>query len=240
MDGFSYSDIFATKGIEYLIIITFLALLIPFWLILNKQKQISSTIQKALGFLSASILKIPQGLFYSRNHTWMHMEKSGTAKVGLDDLLLHITGEVKFKIHKNPGDEIIKGDLLTEIDQNGKLLRILSPISGKITNINSTINENHGMLNEDPYGKGWIYKIKPSNWIAETKTCYFAEEATNWSAAELERFKDFLAVSMKNYAPEPSMVILQDGGELCDHSLSVFPNEIWRDFEDEFLNLNRL
>jgi len=240
MDGFSYSDIFATKGIEYLIIITFLVLLIPFWLVLNKQKQISSTIQKALGFLSASILKIPQGLFYSRNHTWMHMEKSGTAKIGLDDLLLHITGEVKFKIHKKQGDEIIKGDQLTEIDQNGKLLRILSPVSGKITNINSTINENHGMLNEDPYGKGWIYKIKPSNWVAETKSCYFAEEATNWSAKELERFKDFLAVSMKNYAPEPSMVILQDGGELCDHSLSALPNEIWRDFEDEFLNLNRL
>src|SRR5665647_43091 len=238
MDGFSYSDIFATKGIEYLIIITFLVLLVPFWLVLNKQKQISSTIQKALGFLSAGILRIPQGLFYAKNHTWMYMERSGTAKVGLDDLLLHITGEVKFKIHKNPGDTIIKGDLLTEIDQNGKLLRILSPVSGKITNINSTINENPGMLNEDPYGKGWIYKIKPSNWIRETKACYFAEEATNWSANELERFKDFLAVSMKNYAPEPSMVILQDGGELCDHSLSAFSDEIWKDFEKEFLNLD--
>jgi len=168
------------------------------------------------------------------------MEKSGTAKVGLDDLLLHITGEVKFKIHKNPGDEIMKGDLLTEIDQNGKLLRILSPVSGKIININAAINENPGKLNEDPYGKGWICKIKPSNWIADTKTCYFAEEATNWSANELERFKDFLAVSMKNYAPEPSMVILQDGGEICDHSLSALPNEIWRDFEGEFLNLNQL
>jgi len=238
MDGFSYSDIFATKGIEYLIIITFLVLLVPFWLVLNKQKQISSSIQKALGFLSASILRIPQGLFYAKNHTWMYMEKSGTAKVGLDDLLLHITGEVKFKIHKNPGDTIIKGDLLTEIDQNGKLLRILSPVSGKITNINSTINENPGMLNEDPYGKGWIYKIKPSNWVRETKACYFAEEATNWSTNELERFKDFLAVSMRNYAPEPSMVILQDGGELCDHSLSAFSDEIWKDFEKEFLYLD--
>lgn len=237
MDGFSYHDIFATKGIEYLIIITFLVLLIPFWIVLNKQNEIGRKIQKALGFLSAGILRIPQGLFFSKNHTWMHMEKSGSAMVGLDDLLLHITGEVKFSNHKNPGDMIRKGELLTEIDQNGKLLRILSPVSGKIMNLNSTINENPGILNEDPYGKGWIFKIKPSNWITETKACYFAEEATTWSATELERFKDFLAVSMKNYSPEPSMVILQDGGELTDHSLSAFSGEIWKDFEKEFLVL---
>ena len=127
--------------------------------------------------------------------------------------------------------------MLTEIDQNGNLLRIFSPVSGKITAINPTINENPGMLNEDPYGEGWICKIKPSNWIAEAKSCYFAEEATNWSAKELERFKDFLAISMRNYSPEPSMVILQDGGELCDHTLSAFSGEIWKDFEIEFLTL---
>ena len=42
---------------------------------------------------------------------------------------------------------------------------------------------------------------------------------------------------MKNYSPEPSMVILQDGGELCDHTLSAFSEEIWKDFETEFLTL---
>jgi hypothetical protein len=42
---------------------------------------------------------------------------------------------------------------------------------------------------------------------------------------------------MRNYSTEPSMVILQDGGELCDHSLSAVPGEIWKDFEKEFFNL---
>jgi len=239
MDGFRYTDIFATKGIEYLIIITFLALLIPFWLILNKRVVIGRKIKKTLGSLSSGILRIPQGLFYAKNHTWMHLEKSGSAKVGLDDLLLHLTGEVKFIYHKNPGEMIHKGELLTEIEQNGKLLRILSPVSGIITNINSLIHENPGMLNEDPYDKGWICKIKPSKWIVEADACYFAEAATHWYAIELERFKDFLAMSMRNYAPDPSLVILQDGGELCDHTLSELPGEIWGDFEKEFLNLNR-
>jgi glycine cleavage system H protein len=238
MDGFSYSDIFATKGVEYLVIITFLGLLIPFWFALNKQERITVKVQKALSNLSAGILRIPHGLFYGQNHTWMYMEKSGTAKIGLDDLLLHITGEVEIRNVKHTGDIISKGDLLTEIDQNGKLLRIVSPVSGKITDINSTLNQSSAIRNEDPYGKGWIYKIKPSDWIGETTKCHFAEEATAWSAKELERFKDFLAVSMKNYSPETSMIILQDGGELRDHSLSELPVEIWKDFEKEFLNLN--
>ncbi len=240
MDGFSYSDIFATKGVEYLIIIAFLAMLIPFSIILNKQLKMTTQIRQVLGNLSAGILKIPQGLFYSKNHTWMFMEKSGAAKVGLDDLLLHVTGEVKIGKLKNPGEMINKGDLLTEIDQNGKQLRIFSPVSGKITETNALLSESPGMMNEDPYGKGWIYKIKPSDWISEAKSCYFAEEATIWSAKELDRFRDFLAVTMKNHSPETSMVILQDGGELCDHTLAALPDEIWKDFQKEFLNLYRI
>lgn len=240
MDGFSYSNIFETKGVEYLIIIAFLVLLIPFWIVLNKQARITKQIQAAIGVLSASILRIPQGLFYFRNHTWMYMEKSGAAKVGLDDLLLHITGQVKFGTLKSPGEKISKGDLLTEIDQNGKLLRIFSPVSGIITDTNSWLNESNGELNEDPYGKGWIYKIKPSNWISETKSCYFAEEATDWSAKELDRFKDFLARTMRNYTLETAMIIMQDGGEIYDHSLSALPDEIWKDFQKEFLNPDRL
>jgi glycine cleavage system H protein len=240
MEGFSYHDIFATKGLEYLIIIAFLALLIPFWIVLNKQVKVTRQIQKTLGILSASILRIPQGLFFSRNHTWMYMEKSGAAAVGLDDLLLHITGEVKFSNLKNPGEMISKGDLLTEIDHDGKQLQVLSPVTGKILDTNFMLAERPGLMNEDPYGKGWIYKVKPTNWIAEAKSCYFAEEATNWSEKELVRFKDFLAATMKNYSPDASMVILQDGGELCDHSLSALPNEIWKDFQKEFLNLYRL
>jgi glycine cleavage system H protein len=240
MDGFSYSDIFATKGMEYLVIIAFLAMLIPFSLILNKQIKRTREIQKALGALTANILRIPQGLFYSRNHAWMFMEKSGVAKVGLDDLLQHITGEVKVHQLKNPGEMISKGDLLVELDQDGKLLQVFSPVSGQIVDTNSKLKEDPLLLNEEPYGKGWIYQIRPTNWIAEVKSCYFAEEASNWSAKELLRFKDFLAVTMRHNSPEASMVILQDGGELTDHSLSAFSEETWKDFQKEFLNLYKL
>jgi len=237
MDGFSYYNIFDTKGIEYLVIIAFLLLLIPFWLALNKQVKIKEQIRDAVGVLSTSILKIPQGIYYSKNHTWTFLEKSGIARVGLDDLLLHITGEVKINRLINPGDNIIKGDLLTVIDQNGKTLKIYSPISGTIINSNPLLKENHELLNQDPYGKGWMYTMKPSDWKAEITSCYLAGDATNWFKNELGRYKDFLAIKMRKYSPEPAMVILQDGGELSENSLSGLSVEFWKDFQEEFMNL---
>ena len=240
MDGFSYTDIFATKGMEYLVIIAFLAMLIPFSIILNRQIKMTRDLKKSIGILTANVLRFPQGLFYGRNHTWLFMEKSGTAKVGLDDLLLHITGHVKFSKLKNPGDIINKGEVMTELEQEGKLLQIFSPVSGTIVASNPQLMNDPDMLHTDPYGKGWLYRIKPANWITDVKSCYFADEATTWSENELVRFKDFLAVTMKNHTPNPSMVILQDGGELSDHTLASLSEPVWGDFQKEFLNLYKV
>lgn len=236
MDGFTYHDIFQTKGIEYIIIIAFLLLLVPFWIIINKRAVIVQNIRKALGILTMEVLKIPKGLFYTRNHTWTYLERSGTAKVGLDDLLMHITGEVKLNYKKNPDEMVKKGDIIAEIDQDGKLLRIHSPISGKIMRKNPVLNDNAGVLNLDPYIKGWIYDIQPDKWMEETQSYYFSEEAIQWSKRELERFKDFMTVSLGKNSAEPSMVILQEGGELSDNALSEMPEEIWQEFQHEFLD----
>jgi|WetSurMetagenome_2_1015567.scaffolds.fasta_scaffold76212_2 glycine cleavage system H protein len=238
MDGFSYHNIFETKGIEYLAIIAFFLMLIPFWIILNRQV-VSRKIKQIIGVLTANVLKIPQGVFFNKNHTWTHLERSGSARVGLDDLLFHITGTVNFNQLKNPGDVIRKGDLLTEVDQDGKILRIFSPISGKILASNVLLKDNPELSSEDPYGKGWIYKIKPSDWIAETSSYYLAEEATQWSRTELDRFKDFMANSAVKYGSDPSFTVMQDGGELCDNVLSELPNEVWQDFQKEFLDSPR-
>jgi len=236
MDGFSYYNIFETKGFEYLLIITFLALLIPFSFFLNRKVKIKHHIQKALGILTSNILKIPQGVLYSHSHTWAHLAKSGVADVGLDDLLLHITGEVRLKYLKNAGEPIAKGELMTEIEHQGKLLKIFSPISGQVIGTNPVLIESPGTLNEDPYDKGWIYKIRPTNWKADTNSYYLADAATDWSKREVERFKDFLAASMPKYIPDASAFALQDGGELRDQLLAELPGGVWNDFQKEFLN----
>ena len=236
MEGFTYHNIFETKGFEYLAIAIFFLILIPFWILLNRKVTVAKQVKKSLGALTAHSLRVPKGLFYSRMHTWAHLERSGIAKVGLDDLLMHLTGEVKVNRLKASGDILRKGDLLAEIEHKGNLLKIFSPISGEIVGANSMLLDIPGLLNEDPYVKGWMYIIKPVSWVADTHTYFMAEDATQWAMQELERFKDFLSVSLGKYSPQPSNLIMQDGGELRDQPLSDLPAEVWQKFQQDFLD----
>jgi glycine cleavage system H protein len=81
-----------------------------------------------------------------------------------------------------------------------------------------------------------MYKIKPTSWVADTQSYFLAEDASLWARQELERFKDFLAESIVKYSPDPSSLVLQDGGELRDQPLSELPNEVWQDFQQEFMS----
>ncbi|MGQ7868116.1 glycine cleavage system protein H [Sunxiuqinia sp. sy24] len=236
MDGFSYTNIFATKGIEYLAIIGFFLLMIPFWMLLTRKSKSASQMQLAGRLITAATLRIPHGIFFSKFHSWAYLEKSGVARVGLDDLLLHLTGEVNITHLKEPGDRIHKGELLTQINQDGKSLRIFSPISGEIQQTNEMLADEPGLMKEDPYRQGWMYAIKPSNWKADTNTHFLAEDASNWAAQELNRFKDFLSVSVTKHLADPTQVVLQDGGELVDQPLAELPPEVWQDFQETFLS----
>jgi glycine cleavage system H protein len=237
MENFTRVDIFDTKGTEYLFVIGYLIILIVFWNIIKNPRAAIEKIKHVVSTISAGILRIPQGLFFSKYHTWTHLEKSGDAKVGVDDFLQHVTGKVNFESLKEPGEIISKGDLMAEMVRNNKQLKVYSPISGEITDTNRDIAESPDIVNSDPYEDGWIYRIKPTGWIKETNSYFLGQEAIEWSASELDRFKQFLTKGpMKDFSEDPSMIILQDGGEIRENVLSDLPDEVWNDFQNEFLN----
>ena len=239
MEGFTYNNIFETKGIEYIIVLLFFAFLIPFWILLNRQTKLKKQINDFMNILTIGALKIPQGIYFSHFHTWTFLETTGTAKIGIDDLLLHITGKVHLVPFRKPGEKIKKGDLMAEIEHSGKKLSLLSPVTGEIVEINTQVIENPELMSEDPYTKGWIYKLKPKNWSADTRSHYLAEEATQWNEAELRRCKNFIAGSVTKAAFVNANPILQDGGEMLDHPLSDLPEEVWIEFQNSFLDKNR-
>lgn len=237
MEGFSIVDIYETKGAEYLFVIGYLLILIIFWRLMRNPGKMLRQIKEAVTTLSAKILKIPQGIYFSKNHTWAHLGESGAARVGVDDFLQHVIGDLELSELKDPGESIKKGELLAEIKQGGKHLKVYSPVSGTILETNEMLTEDPGLINADPYESGWLYQVKPTNWIKETSSCLLAEKASDWADQELIRFKDFLSLgAMRKFSSEPSMIMLQDGGEIRDHVLSELPEEVWEDFQKTFLD----
>lgn len=94
MDGFHYYNLFETKGMEYLLTIVFFLTLVPFWLLLNRKVKSTKWSSDANGTITASEIKVPRGVYHSPNHSWMYLQKSGKARIGLSDLLLKMTGKI--------------------------------------------------------------------------------------------------------------------------------------------------
>lgn len=234
MEQFTYSNIFDTKGIEYIVVIFFLLLIIPIWRLLSRPVKQVSTANEEVQALTLKALKIPQGLLFNRNHTWSFLEKSGVASVGMDDLLLHLTGGVELKYLKQQEERVKRGDPIAKIIQEGKELVITSPISGSIDRVHSALEQDSDTLSSDPYSS-WLYRIRPDHWREETKTAMMAEKASDWVEKELGRVRDYMAENLRE-TPEDA-VILQAGGELMAYPLRNMDQEVWKGFQEKFLNI---
>lgn len=236
MNEFTYHNLFETKGIEYLITILFFALLVPFWILLSrkvagKEKVKSQSIKK---IVTNALMDVPGGVFLNKSHTWVFLERSGMAKIGLDNLLVHLTRDVNVKYLKQKGETIKKGEVLLSLVQDNKQLNVRSPLTGTITGFNETIQTESGHIMEDPYQKGWIMEIEPTDWITETRSLFPGNKASDWLETEMDHIKSFLA---KAGTQEPQhALIMQDGGELKNNVLSDLPEETWHEFQNKFLN----
>lgn len=234
MNQFVYSDIFDTKGIEYIVVISFLLLIIPVWRMLNKPVKDSARVGEALQALTMKGLRIPQGLLFNKNHTWSHLEKSGVASVGMDDLLLHLTGGVELKYLKEQQEKVRRGEPIARIIQEGKELVITSPLSGEIERVHASLEEDSGALSEDPYSS-WLYRIRPEKWKEETNNAMMAGSASDWVEKELNRIKDYMVEAVSESTGGERA--LQAGGELMAYPLKYMDREVWNGFQEKFLNI---
>jgi glycine cleavage system H lipoate-binding protein len=190
----------------------------------------------APGQLNPESIGIPQGLLFSKSHTWSFMDRDGKVKIGIDDFMQHIVGPVTRIEMKKAGEKIRKGDILVTLVQNGKQLHLYSPVSGTIAEFNPLLKSDPSQLNASPYSSGWIYRVEPANWMKELQFMEMADSYRKWIADEFSRLRDFLATSIKVSRPELQYVVLQDGGHLKDHVLADFGPEVWEDFQTSFLD----
>ena len=107
-------------------------------------------------------MEAPPGLKYSKEHEWVSTEDE-VATVGITDHAQEQLGEIVFIELPAVGDKVSKDDPFGVIESVKTVSDIYAPVSGTVVAINEDLPESPEMVNEDPYGDGWLIKIKVSD-----------------------------------------------------------------------------
>lgn len=107
-------------------------------------------------------MDIPKDLKYTKEHEWAK-EEGDTALLGITDFAQHSLGDVVFVELPEVGTQLKKGEAFGSVESVKAASDIYSPLSGEVVEINSELEDHPELLNESPYEKGWIIKIRVSD-----------------------------------------------------------------------------
>lgn len=109
-------------------------------------------------------MKIPDDLRYSTDHEWIRADgDSTTVTIGITDYAQDALGDVVFVEELEVGTEVSAADTFTEVESTKSVSDIYAPVSGTISEANPALDDRPELLNDDPYGDGWIAKIEMSD-----------------------------------------------------------------------------
>lgn len=147
---------------------------------------------------------VPAGIFISQNHTWVNVEMNGTARVGIDDFARKIIGKIdKIELPKLNVD-IRKGDLLLSIKHGSQTVDLSSPISGRVTLLNTEHIEHPDWIASKPFELSWMCCIEPSNLSEELRSLKIGVDSINWYKAEIDKYNEIVKGVEKDRAPTDS------------------------------------
>src|SRR5688572_19953707 len=105
---------------------------------------------------------VPNDLKFAKSHEWVRVE-GDVATVGITDHAQHELTDVVFVETPASGKQVKAGEACAVVESVKTASDVYSPVSGTVQAVNSALSDNPALVNTDPYGAGWFYKIKLSN-----------------------------------------------------------------------------
>ena len=123
--------------------------------------------------------EVPEGLYYSDEWMWVRVE-NGKARIGITDYAQKQLREIVFVELPSAGDALTKAEPFGTVESVKAVSDLVAPVSGTIEQINEEVSDKPELLNEDPYNKGWLIVISPTNLDAELKQLMDFNKAVEW------------------------------------------------------------
>lgn len=107
--------------------------------------------------------KTPANLKYTKSHEWVRRESDGTFTIGITDHAQDLMGDLVYVELPEQGRKVAAGKECAVVESVKAASDVYAPISGEITIANKSLADSPEIVNKDPYGEGWMFKIRPAN-----------------------------------------------------------------------------
>ncbi|RLI09402.1 glycine cleavage system protein GcvH [Candidatus Bathyarchaeota archaeon] len=123
--------------------------------------------------------EVKEGLYYSKDYLWVEVE-DGKAKIGLTDYAQKQLRDILVVDLPEAGTEVEKGEPFGTVESAKTVSDLIAPLTGVVEEVNSAVIDNPALINEDPYGEGWVIVITPTKLEEELKELMDFEAAVKW------------------------------------------------------------
>lgn len=113
--------------------------------------------------MKVNMYDIPESYYYTKEHEWILIENSKNAIIGITDYAQKMLREITYFYSGKEGTKVKRMGTACRIESVKCVCEILSPLSGVVLKFNSTHFDDPGIINRDPYGRGWITIVRPVN-----------------------------------------------------------------------------
>ncbi|MCW4034905.1 MAG: glycine cleavage system protein GcvH [Candidatus Bathyarchaeota archaeon] len=123
--------------------------------------------------------EVPEDLYYHKEYMWARVE-NGKVKIGMIDFAQKQLHDIVYVELPSAGDTVTQNEPLGTLESVKAVSDLIAPVSGTIAEVNEELESKPELLNEDPYGEGWILVVDPSNLDEDLKKIMNFDAAVTW------------------------------------------------------------
>jgi len=132
---------------------------------------------------------MPDDLYYHAEHSWARVD-GNRVTVGMSDFFQKEAGDIVFIDLPDEEDEVSQGEVCGKIQSRKWIGKLVAPVSGEIVQINEDLEEETGLINTDPYDKGWILVIEASDLESEIENLIHGHAVTGFIEKEIKKAEE--------------------------------------------------
>jgi glycine cleavage system H protein len=215
--------LYSAKMLEYGIAVVFLFLFIPFWryVMAPSAAPAPATVPVRKPVLAAAEWFLtPVDRLFHRGHAWLKGESGGLVTVGMDDFAAKLVGPLSRVSLPGIGAQVGQGEQAWRLlAADGRSVDMLSPVDGTVVEVNGSLASSPALAEQDPYGQGWLMKVRPSRMRANTINLLAGDSAHRW-------MEETVAGLRAHFAPGLG-ALAQDGGVPVSGMAKAIDPEGW-------------